>query len=225
MNRNVVVIATHADDEVLGCGGVIKKHSEHGDHVHIVVVTKGSPEVYSQEQVDRIRSELVRAGEILGVTSIDSLGFPAPRLDTVPQHILAEAIRKSIEKVGAEWVYLPHHGDIHFEHKLAHAAALVACRPSNTCRVNRLMTYETLSETEWAIPIGDHAFIPTMFVEITDQLQAKLDAMSAYQSQLKEFPHCRSLDSIKALSRIRGGTIGVPCAEAFSTIRDIVDLE
>lgn len=216
-----MVLATHPDDEVLGCGGVIARHIAGGDAVSVVVVTRGDPAVFSEAFVENVRQEFRAAMDVLGVTDFHFLDFPAPKLDVVAGHELADGIGKVIRQVGADTVYLPHRGDIHADHQAVFQATLVAARPINNCPVRRLLCYETLSETEWAAPFGDDAFIPNLFVNIADYLPRKLEAMACYRSQLYEFPHPRSATTIEALARFRGATAGLPAAEAFMLIREI----
>jgi LmbE family N-acetylglucosaminyl deacetylase len=83
---NILVIATHPDDEVLGCGGAIARHVSRGDRVEVVIVTRGAPELYPEDQVNTLRKELHAAHSILGVSVAHFLDFPAPKLDQVPQH-------------------------------------------------------------------------------------------------------------------------------------------
>lgn len=219
----VVVVAPHPDDEVLGCGGVMARHADDGAEVHVVIATRGIPELFAPELVARGRAELAEAHRILGVAETRFLDFPAPRLDTVPRHELADALRKVFYDLGATIVYLPHHGDIHADHGHVYHAGLVAARPLAGCPVRRVLCYETLSETEWTPPIDGAVFFPTVFVNIEKQLQRKLDAMACYKSQLKQAPNPRSLDVLRALAQLRGSTIHAPAAEAFELVREIWD--
>lgn len=218
---NVLVVATHADDEVLGCGGVMARHADQGDAVYVLVVTRGIPEIFPPEHVEEIFRELRVAHQMLGGSGIHFLDFPAPRLDVVPGHALADAIRGVIVKLQAEVVYAPYQGDIHGDHQAVFQATLVASRPINHCPVRRLLCYETLSETDWASPFGNNTFAPTVFVDITDYLERKLRAMACYRTQVKMPPHSRSLQSIEALARVRGGTVSLQAAEAFMLVREI----
>ena len=147
----------------------------------------------------------------------------APKLDMVPGHELADGIRTVIYRVRPETVYLPHGGDIHLDHRAVYMAALVAARPANDCPVKQLLCYETLSETEWAPRAGCGTFVPTVYVNITDYLETKLQAMACYRTQLKEPPHSRSLDAIRALATLRGATVGFCAAEAFALERRTED--
>jgi LmbE family N-acetylglucosaminyl deacetylase len=218
----ILVLATHPDDEVLGCGGAIARHTARGDRVEVVIVTRGAPELYTAEQVSALRQELHAAHSILGVAVAHFLDFPAPKLDQVPQHELADSIAARIREYRPETVYFPHRGDLHSDHRAVFQAALVAARPIGEQSVRRLLSYETLSETEWSAPIGEEAFLPNVFIDIAEYLEKKKQAMAAYRSQLKEFPHPRSLQSMESLARVRGGTAGFTAAEAFQMIRELI---
>jgi LmbE family N-acetylglucosaminyl deacetylase len=218
---NILVVATHPDDEVLGCGGAIARHASHGERVEVLVVTRGAPDLYAEEQVKGLRKELDAAHAVLGVAAVHFLDFPAPKLDLVAAHELADAVAGKFASLRPETVFIPHRGDLHSDHRAVFAAALVASRPVGDCPVRTVLSYETLSETEWAAPVAEDAFLPSVFVDITEFLEKKKQAMTAYRSQLKEFPHPRSLQSMEALARLRGSTIGVPAAEAFQLIREI----
>ena len=221
-SERVLVIAPHPDDEVLGCGGVIARHSARGDRVQVVVVSRGAPDIFPPEEVERTRSELAAAHQLLGVKDVHFLDFPAPRLDTVPAASLAAALKGVILQVRPSTVYLPHHGDLHGDHKAVYWATLVASRPNGGFVPRRLLCYETSSETEWGAPIPCDAFVPTVFVDISQYLGVKLEAMKCYGSQLAPCPRARSLASIEALARVRGGTIGVTAAEAFGLVREVL---
>jgi len=156
----IMVVATHPDDEVLGCGGVMAKHSAAGDEVHVLVVTRGSEEIYPKVEIEATRLEMKQAHAILGVRSTTFLDFPAPKLDTIPQHQIVDTISKEIKRLQPEVIYLPHRGDIHGDHRAVYHAVLVAARPQTGSPVRKLLSYETLSETEWAPPVPDEGFIP-----------------------------------------------------------------
>ena len=218
----ILVVATHPDDEVLGCGGVMARYAAQGEEIHVLVVTRGIPELYSAKFIKQIRAELRAAHAVLGVKEAHFLDFPAPRLDTIPHHELADGIKRVIMRVCPQMIFLPHGGDLHVDHRSVHLATLVAARPMNSCQVEQLLCYETLSETEWAPTVGDNTFIPTVFMNIENHLDQKLQAMTQYRSQLKESPHPRSLDNIRALARFRGGTVGFNAAEAFALVRQMI---
>jgi N-acetylglucosamine malate deacetylase 1 len=222
MTSRVLVVAPHPDDEVLGCGGAIARHTVQGDQVQVLVMTRGAPDIYPLDDEAEVRQEAQAAHAILGVSDTYFLDFPAPKLDTIPAHQLADAIATMIRHYQPQIVYLPHRGDIHLDHQKVYQATLVAARPINQCSVRQLLCYETLSETEWAPPWSDTAFVPNIFIDITDYLDLKLKAMHCYQSELQNAPHPRSLQAIETLAKQRGSTVSVSAAEAFMLVRHII---
>jgi len=220
-NKRILVIAPHPDDEVLGCGGVMARHSAHGDSVQVVVVSRGAPDIFPPEVIEETRTELAAAHKLLGVENVHFLDFPAPRLDAMPGHVLADALTRLVREIQPHTVYTPHWGDLHSDHKAVYWATMVAARPNGTARVDRLLCYETLSETEWGTPPADNAFSPNVFVDISDFLPAKLAAMACYRTQLKEHPNSRSLRSVEALATLRGSMVSLRAAEAFVLVREV----
>lgn len=219
---NILVVAPHPDDEVLGCGGILAKYARQGHKTFVAVMTNGhvgAPHLYSMEGVEQVRAEALKAHSKLGVNRTIFFDFPAPRLETAPGYEIATALNKLIYEIAADVLYLPHRGDMHKDHAIIFYAALVAARPINNCPVKEIYTYETLSETEWAPPFGSDVFIPTVFEDITETFAQKIEAMKCFPSQLKEFPHPRSAGGLESLAKLRGSTVGFHLAEAFALIR------
>lgn len=222
---NILVLAPHADDEILGCGGTIAKHLKQQDNVYIAVLTNaaiGAPELFGQDTIENIRAEAREAHNKLGVTKSYFFDLPAPQLEQYPQYKIATVINKLIKETGATHLYIPHVGDLHMDHGAVYNAALVASRPLPGQTVKHVYAYETLSETEWGHPTPAAAFIPNKFVDISgDCFEQKIAAMSCFESQLGPFPYSRSLEAIEHQARLRGASVGVCEAEAFMVIRTI----
>jgi len=217
----VLVIAPHPDDEVLGCGGTIAKHVARGDEVYLCVVTKVYPPDWPEEEIQMRKAECLQASEILGIKKVYFLDYPAVKLDTIPQKELNDSIFRVMNEVQPEIVYIPHVGDVNRDHALVFNAAIVAVRPKPGFTINKTLSYEVLSETEWAAPLVQKAFIPNVYVDISETLDTKIRAMSAYVMELYDFPHPRSLEAIANLAKRRGASMGVKAAEAFSLIREL----
>lgn len=214
----VIVFAPHNDDEVLGVGGTIAKHAENGDDVYICEVTVGK----NQERANQIKQEALQAHKILGVKDTFFLDFPVVGLSNLPAIELNKEIHKIVQDIKPDIAYLPHKGDMHKDHAVVAESAMVALRPVDSPQVKAIYVYETLSETEWNIPSVDNAFIPNVFVDITNTIEKKIEAMNCYQSQLYEFPQPRSLKAIRALSEVRGSTVCVENAESFMLVRSVL---
>lgn len=223
--EKILVVAPHSDDEVLGCGGYIKKLVNAGKEVFVLIMTNahiGDPDKYPEERVRKVREEAFAAHQYLGIKETFFMDFPAPRLDTFPSYKISMAMSELLRDKKFDTVFIPHHGDIHRDHKAVFNAALVACRPVNNCSVKRVYAYETLSETEWGPPYQSEAFIPNVFVELTgEEFNAKCNAMNFFKSQVREFPSSRSIEAIEALAKYRGASVSCARAEAFMLIRDI----
>ena len=217
----VLVIAPHPDDEVIGVGGTIARRAKEGHEVYVCVVTKAFPPLFSEEIVEQARNECREADKLLGAVETSFLDFPAVTLETVPRHELNGGILKTIQRINPDEVYIPHRGDMQLDHKMIVDAAMVALRPKYEHVVKRIYAYETLSETGWDIPNTVNEFIPTVYEDITETLDRKLEAMNFFKSQLGEFPDARSVGAIEALARYRGATVNVKAAEAFSLVREI----
>ena len=213
----VIIFAPHNDDEVLGVGGTIVKHVTNGDEVYICEVTVGK----NKERADLIKQEALQAHEILGVKKTYFLDFPVVGLSTMPAIELNKKIHNVVQEVKPDIAYIPHKGDMHIDHKVVAESAMVALRPVDSPQVRAIYAYETLSETEWNIQSADNLFVPNVYVDITDTIDKKLEAMKCYQSQLYSFPHPRSLKAIESLSQLRGSTVCVNHAESFMLIREI----
>jgi Uncharacterized proteins, LmbE homologs len=223
--ERILVIAPHADDEVLGCGALMGKMASEGKEVFVLVCTNahvGAPELFSQEIIDIIRREAIEAHKFLGVFKSYFLELPAPALDYYPSYKISIQISKVVNEVEPDTVFIPHRGDSHKDHRMIHEAAMVAVRPRGNYSVKNIYAYETLSETEWVEPIQSEFFIPTKYVSYTEkEFEKKLEAMSFFKSQLAPFPASRSLEAIEALGKYRGACISRVRAEAFEVLREI----
>lgn len=220
--EKVLVIAPHADDEILGVGGTMARHIAEGNEVYVCVVTRGEMPLFPVEAVETIRRETKRAHSMLGVKETFFLEFPAVMLEQVPRYQLNGSIMDVILKVEPDIVYIPHIGDMQKDHQLVNEAAMVAVRPKYKHKISRVYAYETLSETEWNIPNVTNAFIPTVYTDISKFINEKKKILSCFESQVSPFPNPRSLEAVEALAKYRGSTVGVMAAEAFVLIREII---
>ena len=211
---NVLVFAPHNDDEVLGVGGTIKKLVNAGNSVFICEVTSGLH--YTQ-----LQEEALIAHALLGVKKSFFLNKPVGMLKTGNQMELNKSISEVISEVQPEVVFTPFLGDMHIDHREVTESVMVALRPIGNYSIREIYMYETLSETGWNIPTSERSFSPNVWVDISETIQDKIEAMKCYKSQLLEYPHPRSEEAILALAKYRGSTISVPYAESFMLIRKI----
>lgn len=216
---DVLVIAAHPDDEVLGVGGTIVKHVSSGDNVYVYIVTDGSSTQYegNNEILEKKKEEAKKANFKLGVKEIIFGNLPDMKLDTIPHVQINKEISKVIEKIKPQIVYTHHYGDLNKDHQEVYKSTLVACRPYNSS-VKELYLYEILSSSEWGEMSSQ--IKPMLFQKLTkDELELKIEAMKEYESELRDYPHPRSLEGIINLSKFRGQMISKEYAEAFEIVR------
>ena len=214
----ILIFAPHNDDEVLGAGGTLSRFADQGNDVFVCEVTSGENKVI----VDKIKSEALKAHAIIGVKQTFFLDLPVVAINQVPVSEINEKMLEIVKIVDPEIAFIPHKGDIHTDHVEVAKSAMVALRPVTAPNLKAIYAYETLSETEWNIPSVENAFIPNVWSDITNYLEIKLQAMNCYQTQIKEFPHPRSLEAIEALAKYRGSNICVKYAESFMLIRSLL---
>ena len=223
--QSVLVVAAHPDDEVLGCGGTMARHRKAGDRVTVLILADGVSSRGGEGTAGAIEQRQQwarRANDILGVTDLTQLSYPDNRMDTVALLDVVQDIERVMERCCATVVYTHHSGDVNIDHTCTHNAVMAACRPQPGHTVQQLLFFETPSSTEWRPPGSVAAFAPSWFRDISDTLEAKLQAAAAYSSELREFPHPRSLAAIEHLARWRGASAGLAAAEAFEVGRVIL---
>jgi N-acetylglucosamine malate deacetylase 1 len=220
--QNVLVIAPHPDDEVLGVGGTMARLRRLGAKVRVAIMTRGHSPLFDPEVSVVGRREAREAHSLLGVAETRFLDFPAAELDGVAHQALNREIEKLVTECRPDAVFVPFVGDIHQDHKEIFDSTLVAVRPNRAGYPAIVMAYETLSETNWNAPYLTPAFNPNVFVDVADTLEVKLEAMRAFASQSKAFPHERSEETIRALATLRGSTVFRQAAEAFVLVRGVL---
>jgi LmbE family N-acetylglucosaminyl deacetylase len=217
----VLVIAPHPDDEILGAGGTISKLSKSGREVHVCVVTTGRLPLFSAQQTEKVQAESLTAHKSLNVTKTHFLDLPAAELTEVSTIELNATIGKLVSEISPDVLIIPHVGDIHIDHQLVHLSSMVAARPHQEDFPKLILAYETLSETNWNTPSVTPAFVPNVFIDISDELEDKLAAFGMFESQARSAPHERSIPTLRALATLRGATVHRAAAEAFMLIRQV----
>jgi N-acetylglucosamine malate deacetylase 1 len=222
----VLVVAPHADDETLGAGGAIARHAREGDEVTVAVMTgpgEGRHPVFPNELWDTVRDEAEEAAAVLGVKDLVFRELPAVLVPDRPVWEVNGVAAEVLEQAAPEILYVPFPFDLHRDHREISYAFSVAWRPTTELgrRIRLIYAYETLSETHWNPAYLEAGFTPNTYVDISGELDVKLDALRCYRSQMLPFPHARSLEAIEHQARWRGAQVGMEAAEAFVTIRSL----
>jgi LmbE family N-acetylglucosaminyl deacetylase len=223
---NILVIAAHPDDEVLGCGATIARESAAHD-VRIAILGEG----ITSRQIDRdpgavaldaLRADARAAAAELGVPAVLFGGLPDNRFDDLALLDVVKQIEAWIEETRPDVIYTHHPGDLNIDHGVAFRAVLTATRPGASAhRVREVLAFEVPSSSEWAFGRIDAAFCPNVFVDATTTIERKVAAMAKYRGESRPSPHPRSPDKIRALAEYRGAASGLRYAEAFELIRSL----
>jgi LmbE family N-acetylglucosaminyl deacetylase len=218
---NVLVLAAHPDDEVLGMGGTIALHVSRGDSVRVVCVTDGSSTQYPDDPARRERKndEARAAAAALGVSDYVHLDLPDMRLDTLPHVEINRVVEEHVRTIRPEVVYTAH-PDVNRDHGALFDSVAVATRPTPDQAVRRVLTYAPTSSTEWT-PAGANWFVPNWFVDITETFARKLAAFACFATEERPYPHPRNARALEAHAEFYGATIGREYAEPFVLVRSV----
>ncbi len=224
MPKQVLVIAAHPDDEVLGLGGTMADHVRQKDRVAVLIVSDGVSARHNETELQKVATR--EACNTLGVQDVHFGDLPDQRLDSLPLLEVIKPISELVKSIRPHIVYTHHRGDANQDHRAVFAATLVAVRPVGDNPVERVLGYEVASSTEWGPPFVEWAFLPNVFVDISLTLDVKLKALEAYgktfQSEIKPFPHPRSAEAVRIYAQQRGIAVGLQAAEAFVLIRELM---
>jgi N-acetylglucosamine malate deacetylase 1 len=212
----VLVVAPHALDEVLGCGGTIALHAAAGRKVQVLVLCGDGTGLDGKR-----RDAAKAAASLLGAEPPRFVGFPENRSDAVPLGSMVEAVERLTGELRPSAVYVSHGGNLNIDHQNAFRATATALRPIPGSPVAEFFSYEIASSTDWATAGFGEPFRPTHFVDIAPVLTRKLEALALYAFDMRPEPHARSMKAVENLSYARGATVGLKAAEAFMTLRTI----
>jgi len=225
MNKILVVVA-HPDDEVLGCGGTIARLTSEGNCVYTLILGEGVTSRDRKRDLAKRENEIVElkekaedANKILGVKKIYTYDFPDNRFDTVSLLDIIKTIEKIKKDIKPDIVFTHHYGDLNIDHQITFKAVMTAFRPTKDESVKEIYSFEIPSSTEWNAPSSLTYFMPDYFVDVSKSLKVKINALKEYETELRDFPHPRSLKAVELNAKLWGAKMGFEAAEAFKTIR------
>lgn len=219
----ILVIAAHPDDEVLGVGGTMARYAENGDEVYTLILTDGSSTQYKndKEKLNVKKEQAKKANQILGVEEVIFKNLPDMKLDTVSHIEINKNIEEEVRRIKPDIIFTHHKSDVNKDHNLIYESTLVATRPVDDYSVKELYTYETLSSTEWTSNDSEDIFKPNTYININEQFSKKVKSLKAYKTEIRDYPHPRSIKGMDIFNSMRGLAVGLRKAEAFNLIRRI----
>jgi len=219
--RNILIVAAHPDDEVLGCGGTISRLINEGYEVFTIILGEGiTSRNYSsklkKKELQELKNQMYKANKILGVRKVFNFNLKDNQLDTIPLLEIVKKIEKIKNEIKPEIIFTHYKNDLNIDHKITYDAVITATRPVIDEPVKTIYSFEILSSTEWNYPLS---FSPNFFFDITKTISKKIEAMKIYKSEIRDFPHPRSLEGIKLNAKMWGLKAGLKFAEAFQLVR------
>lgn len=226
--QTLLVIAPHPDDEVIGCGGLIKKIKNAGGRVYVQFLTNGDTRDFSEAGSSSIlerRKEIETVAKYLALDGYD-IAFEDNdhhlRLDVHGQAAVMSYIERdsklSIEVIKPTIVTFPAFNSYNQDHRLAAAATHAALRPSHAGRhfTPLALMYEMPAE-RWQLQSAPEV---NFFVPLTKkELAGKTEGMKLYESQMRPFPNPRTPEVLEAFAKLRGAHCGSAYAEAYVAYR------
>lgn len=225
MKNKILVIAAHPDDEVLGMGGTIAKCSEKGFEIALLIVTDGSSTQYKGKDVEKIieskRLETNAAAEELGIGKIYYGNLPDMQLDTTPHTQINAVIENVLDDFKPDIVFTHFEGDVNKDHQRVYESTIVACRPLKDQCVKTLLSYSVPSSTEWNVR-NTSGFFPNVYVDISGKYaESKYKAMNCYKTEMRDYPHPRSIEYLKTADLAEGLKVGAGPSESFILLRNV----
>ncbi len=226
--RNVLIVAAHPDDEVLGAGGVTARLADEGVAVHILILGEGATSRGRTRKggeapaaVKALERAARKAAKLLGAKSVKFGRLPDNRFDSLDLLKIVKLVEAEMKRVAPQAVFTHFSGDLNVDHRLTFEAVMAACRPLPGAAVREVYSFEVPSSTGWAGPDPQRSFAPTVYVDVGRYLLRKLEALTAYTSEMRPAPHPRSPESVEVQARFRGSQAGLEAAEAFVLVREV----
>jgi LmbE family N-acetylglucosaminyl deacetylase len=223
MNKRILIIAAHPDDEILGCGGTAARLAREGCEVYSMILGEGVTSRDDARQREKREAEILQlkeqvreANRKIGVKEVFTEAFADNRFDGVELLDIVKVVEKVKHRVKPDIIFTHYENDLNIDHQVVHRAVMTAARPMVGETVKEIYSFEVMSSTEWKFPLS---FSPDCYYDITETLEQKVEAMATYRTELREYPHPRSLKGIRLTAENWGMRVGVPYAEAFKLVR------
>ena len=220
-NQNrILIIAAHPDDEILGCGGTILKLKK-THQIKTIFLTNGvSSRTSSQNKIAIRKKECLSLFKHLKIDKPIFFNLPDNQLDKVPLLRIVKKIEVILKKYNPHTVFTHFENCLNVDHRIAYNATITACRPLKSISVKKILSFEILSSTDWSL-FRKKQFQPNFFIDISKEIKGKISSLKFYKSEMRKYPHSRSIKSVESLARVRGVSSGCKFSEAFILVRNI----
>jgi len=222
--KKIMVIAAHPDDELLGCGGTLIKHSKNGDYIKTLILGQGMLSRGEDESIlIKLRADAKKANGITGVNELKFFDFPDNAFDSVPLLKIIKVVENEMDNYQPDIIYTHFSNDLNIDHRRTFKAVMTAIRPQPGMKNPDIYSFYIQSSTDWISSTESVQFIPNVFVDIEPDIEQKLKALSEYETEMRDYPHSRSLESIRVFSQYWGTRVGKKYVEPFVLVRSVRD--
>ena len=223
--KKILVVVSHPDDEVLGCGATLARLIKEGYEANTLILGEGVTSRDKKRDTKNRNKEILalkeqakKANKILGVKEVFFYDLPDNRFDTIPLLEIIKAIEEVKFKVKPDIIFTHYGKDLNIDHQITYNAVITAARPIKGETVKEIYSFEIPSSTDWSYPLS---FSPNVFFDVTETIDIKLKALHVYKSEIRDFTHPRSEEFIRLNSKLWGVKVGLTNAEVFQSIRII----
>jgi LmbE family N-acetylglucosaminyl deacetylase len=228
--KKVMVIASHPDDEILGCGATMARLISEGAQVKVLIAAEGLTSRQTKRDTSELEKELkelrkisFEANKKLGVTDVEFLGLPDNRMDSLDLLDVIKVIEEKVSQFMPDTIFTHFPNDLNVDHKILSEAVLTSTRPMPGTKVKEIYFFEITSSTEWNFTgSAAKSFAPSVFFDVSNFIEKKVLALEVYKGEMREYPHARSIQNIRNQAGFRGGSVGFYAAEAFMLARKLV---
>lgn len=226
--KKILVVCAHPGDAVFGCGGTLALYAREKAHIRVIVLGDGwTSRVKSLEKgqgiidLEPLEAQEREALGAIGIEEVFHFRLPDNRLDNYPLLDLIKRIEEIQASFPPEVVLTNSASDLNVDQQRTCQAVVTAFRPQPGRRGPTIMAFESPSSTEWNAYEQGRGYNPNWFIDIGPTLEAKLAAMEKLSSEIRPWPHPRSLQAVEHLARWRGASVGVEAAEALVLLRAV----
>jgi len=224
-NQVVLILSPHPDDEVIGCGGLIRRVKKAGGKVYVLYFCVGNTQQYgSVSSIEKRTEEIKQVSDFFNIDGYH-LAYSDDehhlQLDTVPQKKLINLIEKgsevAMDKINPTMVLLPFGQSYHQDHRAVFQAGITACRPrpGDIKSTPALVLEYEQPDVYWS----SDKFEPNFFMDISEEIDDKISALGLYKSQVHPFPHPVSAENVRNIANSRGIHLCKKAVEAFKCHR------
>lgn len=215
MNKQVLVLAAHPDDETLGCGATIAKLAKEGSNISLITFTNGVGARGDGQSNRNTKLELVC--NVLGINRYAFADFPDNSMDSVPLLDICKFIEKNVQ-TNPDIIFTHNADCLNIDHQIVTRAALTVFRPQDGTS-QKFLTYYVPSASEWN-PLS--SFRANYYYDVKDYYKIKMKALESYKNEMRPYPHPRSFENVENLMKVWGSEVGLEYAEKFHCLRDII---